>query len=41
MVGGQLLVKEFEAEYKAWKNGKAKGYTIDDVSAAIKDLKAK
>ena len=35
------LVKEFDADYKNWKEGKEKGHSLDEVKASIKKLQVK
>lgn len=35
------FVKELDEQYKAWKSGKDKGYTMDEVGEAIERLKDK
>jgi len=35
------LIKELEAEYKDWKDGKVKGYTIQEVRSSIDQLRVK
>lgn len=35
------LLKEFEADYKNWKSGKTKGYTLDEVESKIDQLRLK
>ena len=35
------FLKELEDEYKDWKSGKAKGYTMEEVSASIDQLSVK
>ena len=32
------FVKELDADYKNWKDGKAKGYTKEEVSTSIEQL---
>jgi len=35
------FVSELDAEYAAWKNGKAKSYSFEDIENAISALKTK
>jgi hypothetical protein len=35
------LIKEFDADYKKWKSGKAKGYSVDEVAASIDEMRIK
>ena len=35
------FVKELDEQYKAWKKGKAKGYSLNDVDNSIEKLKNK
>ncbi|WP_133162566.1 hypothetical protein [Flavipsychrobacter stenotrophus] len=35
------LVKEFDVDYKNWKEGKVKGHSLDEVKASIKKLQVK
>lgn len=35
------FVQELDAQYKSWKAGKAKGYSVSDVDDAINTLKNK
>ena len=36
-----VFVKELDRRYKAWANGKEKGYTLAEVDASIEQLKKK
>lgn len=35
------FVKELDEQYKVWKSGKTKGYTLKDVNDAVEKLKDK
>jgi hypothetical protein len=35
------FLKELDDDYKEWKSGKAKGYTMEEVSQSIDQLRAK
>ncbi len=35
------FIKELDADYKKWKSGKAKGYTIDEVKESINQMRLK
>jgi hypothetical protein len=35
------FVKELDTQYRAWKEGSVKGYTLDDVDNAVGKLKQK
>ncbi len=35
------FVEQLNKEYDNWKNGKAKGFTIDEVKASIEEQRAK
>jgi len=35
------FIKELDADYKNWKSGKAKGYTIDEVEDKINQIRLK
>ena len=37
----KIFVKELDNRYKAWTDGKEKGYTQADVEASIEQLKKK
>ena len=37
----EQLLQEMDTEYNNWKSGKAKGYTIDEVSTEIKQEEVK
>ena len=35
------FIKELDADYIKWKNGKAKGYTVDEVKDSISHMRLK
>ena len=35
------FIKELDQEYADWKSGKAKGYTLEEVSVSIEQLRLK